>query len=180
MTSVPLPNGQSVGFSSIRAVLGTGKGVSILAVTNHQGNGFAGVFTQRGDVGRTGQNVNETALTLANVNSTTFGKLFAQSVDGQLYAQPLYVPNVTIAGQTHNVIYVATEADSVYAFDADSNTGANANPLWRASLVDTAHGAPRVRPPWIPSTELTATLWYHSWELPALPQSIPALTRCTW
>ena len=105
------------------------------------GNGFAGVFTQHSDIGRTGQNVNETALTLANVNSTSFGKLFAQTVDGQLYAQPLYVPNVTIAGQTHNVIYVATEADSVYAFDADSNTGANANPLWRASLIDTAHGA---------------------------------------
>lgn len=141
VTSVPLPSGQSVGFASIRAVLGTAKGVSILAVTNHQGNGFAGVFTQHGDIGRTGQNVNETALTLANVNSTTFGKLFAQAVDGQLYAQPLYVPNVTIAGQTHNVIYVATEADSVFAFDADSNTGANANPLWRASLIDTAHGA---------------------------------------
>ena len=141
VTSVPLPSGQSAGFASIRAVLGTGKGVSILAVTNHQGNGFAGVFTQHGDIGRTGQNVNETALTLANVNSTTFGKLFAQAVDGQLYAQPLYVPNVTIAGQTHNVIYAATEADSVFAFDADSNTGANANPLWRASLIDAAHGA---------------------------------------
>ena len=141
VTSVPLPSGQSAGFASIRAVLGTGKGVSILAVTNHQGNGFAGVFTQHGDIGRTGQNVNESALTLTNVNSTTFGKLFAQAVDGQLYAQPLYVPNVTIAGQKHNVIYVATEADSVFAFDADSNTGANANPLWRASLIDTAHGA---------------------------------------
>jgi hypothetical protein len=141
VTSVPLPSGKSAGFASIRAVLGTGKGVSILAVTSRQGNGFAGVFTQHGDIGRTGQNINETALTLANVNSTTFGKLFAQAVDGQLYAQPLYVPNVTIAGQTHNVIYAATEADSVFAFDADSNTGANANPLWRASLIDTAHGA---------------------------------------
>ena len=140
-TSVPLPNGQSAGFTSIQAVMGTVRGVSILTVTNHTGNGFAGVFTQHNDSGRTGQNVNETALTPANVNSTSFGKLFAQTVDGQVYAQPLYVPNVSIAGHSHNVIYVATEADSVFAFDADSNTGANANPLWRASLIDAAHGA---------------------------------------
>ena len=62
-------------------------------------------------------------------------------MDGQVYAQTLYVPNVTIASHTHNVIYVATEADSVFAFDADNNTGTNANPLWHASLIDTAHGA---------------------------------------
>jgi hypothetical protein len=141
VTSAALPSGQSAGFVSIQAALGKSKGVSILAVTNHQSNGFAGVFTQHNDIGRTGQNVNETVLTPTNVNSTTFGKLFALTVDGQVYAQPLYVPNVTIAGQTHNVIYVATEADSLFAFDADSNAGASANPLWRASLIDTAHGA---------------------------------------
>ncbi len=141
VTSVTLPSTQSAGFASIQAVLGKAMGVSILTVTNHQGNGFAGVFTQHNDIGRTGQNINETVLTPANVNSTTFGKLFRQAVDGQVYAQPLYVPNVIIAGQAHNVIYVATEADSVFAFDADSNTGASANPLWRASLIDTAHGA---------------------------------------
>jgi hypothetical protein len=140
-TSVALPTGQTAGFASIQAALGAVKGVSILSVTNHQGNGFAGVFTQHNDNGRTGQNINETVLTTANVNSTTFGKLFAQSVDGQVYAQSLYVPNVTIATGNHNVIYVATEADSVFAFDADNNTGTNANPLWRASLIDTAHGA---------------------------------------
>jgi Bacterial Ig-like domain (group 2) len=141
VTSVALPTGQAAGFASIQAVLGAVKGVSVLSVTNHQGNGFAGVFTQHNDIGRTGQNINETVLTTANVNSTTFGKLFAQAVDGQVYAQSLYVPNVTIASGTHNVIYVATEADSVFAFDADNNTGTNANPLWRASLIDTAHGA---------------------------------------
>jgi len=139
--SEALPNNQSAGFTAIQAIVGAVRGVSILTVTNHAGNGFAGVFTQHGDIGRTGQNLNETVLTPANVNSTTFGKLFAQAVDGQLYAQPLYVPNVTIASKTHNVIYVATEADSVYAFDADSNTGTNANPLWHASLIDAAHGA---------------------------------------
>ena len=139
--SAALLTGQSVGFASIQAVIGTVHGVSILTVTNHAGNGFAGVFTQHNDNGRTGQDLNETVLTPTNVNSTTFGKLFAQTVDGDVFAQPLYVPNVTIAGQSHNVIYVATEADSIFAFDADSNTGANASPLWHASLIDTAHGA---------------------------------------
>lgn len=105
------------------------------------------VLTHHNDIARTGANTTETVLTPQNVNSTTFGKLFSDPVDGQVYAQPLYVPSVTMgtgtaqAGTTHNVIFVATEHDSVYAFDADSNTGANANPLWQISLLDLAHGA---------------------------------------
>jgi Bacterial Ig-like domain (group 2) len=142
-TSATLGSGVNAAFTSIQATVGSTKGVSILSVTNHTSNsgGFAGVFTQHNDIGRTGQNLSESALTPTNVNTATFGKLFAQSVDGYIYAQPLYVPNVTIGGSTHNVIYVATEGDSVYAFDADSNTGTNAGLLWHASLIDTAHGA---------------------------------------
>ena len=143
VTSATLGSGVNAGFTSIQAAMGSTKGVSVLSVTNHTSNGigFAGVFTQHNDISRTGQNLNENILTPTNVNTATFGKLFSQPVDGYVYAQPLYVPNVTIAGSTHNVIYVATEGDSVYAFDADSNTGTNAGLLWKASLIDTAHGA---------------------------------------
>lgn len=99
------------------------------------------LLTQHNDISRTGQNLNETILTPSNVNPTQFGKLFSLAVDGQVYAQPLYIPGISIGGVVHNVLIVATENDSVYAFDADSNTSANAKPLWVASMVDAAHGA---------------------------------------
>src|SRR6516162_2095935 len=76
---------------------------------------------------RTGLNWHETILTPSNVNSTQFGKICTLNVDGQILAQPLYVANRTIPGKgTHNVVYVATENDSVYAFDADTP----GPPLW--------------------------------------------------
>src|SRR5580698_6833273 len=90
------------------------------------------VTTHHYDIGRTGQNTSETLLTPANVNSTTFGRLFTEPVDGLIYAQPLYMPGVAIPNQgTHNVVYVETENDSVYAFDADTGGAA----LWQVSFL---------------------------------------------
>src|SRR5262249_20447924 len=99
------------------------------------------VSTYHNDNARLGLNAQEKQLTLANVNPNQFGKLFSQPVDGFVYAQPLYLPNVNIPGKgIHNVVYVATEHDSVYAFDADGNGGINGHPLWASKFVDPAAG----------------------------------------
>jgi hypothetical protein len=106
-----------------------------------QAHAQVSVTTSRNDNSRDGQNLGETILTPDNVNVSTFGKLFAHNVDGYVYAQPLYVPNVTIPGLgTHNVVYVATQHDSIYAFDADNKTGMNASPLWHRSLIHPKRG----------------------------------------
>jgi hypothetical protein len=94
---------------------------------------YAGTFTYHNDNLRTGQNLSETVLTLSNVNQNQFGKLFSYPTDGMAFASPLYVANVSIPGQGyHNVVYVATENDSVYAFDAD---GVTTTPLWHVSFL---------------------------------------------
>ena len=99
---------------------------------------FAGVLTWHNDPARTGQNRGETLLTPALVNRKHFGKLFSYRVDGQLYAQPLYVPGVRVAGrQTHDIVIAATEHDSVYAFDA---RGLTQQSLWRDSFINPARG----------------------------------------
>lgn len=92
------------------------------------------VTTYHYDNLRTGQNVTETTLTTANVNQAKFGKLGELMVDGKVDAQPLYLSNVSIPGVgTRNVLYVATEHGSVFAFDADNVSGTAAKPLWQIS-----------------------------------------------
>ncbi len=95
------------------------------------------VLTNKYDNNRDGLNSSETLLTSANVNSTTFGKLFAANVDGYVSAQPLYMYGLTLNGATHNVAFVATENDSVFAFDADSGAL-----LWQISLLYPSGSAP--------------------------------------
>ena len=97
------------------------------------GSSPVSILTQHNDNGRSGANLNESVLTAANVNVNQFGKLFIRPVDGHIYAQPLYVPGLTIPGKgMHNVVFVATMHNSLYAFDAD-NPAASA-PLWQVSL----------------------------------------------
>jgi len=112
--------------------------------------GQVNVTTYHNDTLRTGQNIHETTLTTSLVQESTFGKLFTQPVDGQIYAEPLVLANLKIPGKgVHTVVYVATENDSVFAFDGNSNTGSNANPLWQVSFINPAKGITTV-----PSSDL--------------------------
>jgi hypothetical protein len=110
--------------------------LTIACLTSAAGQSTLGVFTQQYYNARTGNNIYEKILTPKNVNATKFGKLFSFTVDGQVYAQPLWVQGVNIPGQgTHTVVYVATEMDSVFAFDANSGVQ-----LWQANFTDMANG----------------------------------------
>ena len=95
---------------------------------------LAGVFTYHNDISRAGANTQEFALNTTTVTTSTFGKLFSCTVDAAVYAQPLWVANLMINGSAHNAVFVATEKDSVYAFDADS---ASCQILWQKSLTGT-------------------------------------------
>jgi len=96
-----------------------------------------GVFTYHYNISRDGTNTHEYALTPSTVKTSTFGKLFSCPADGAIYAQPLWIPNLMVAGSSHNVVIVATQHESVYAFDADVTS---CTILWHIDLIDSAHG----------------------------------------
>ena len=109
--------------------------MATLTVTGNS-TGSTDVVTHHYDISRSGVNSAETALTTSNVNSMTFGKVGEFSVDGQIDGQTLYLSQLTIPGQgTKNVLYVATENDSVYAVDADSISGTNVTVIWKSSVL---------------------------------------------
>jgi len=148
-----LATGAATGTTTISATLNSVSGSTSATVTaaNTQS---VNVTTWHFDNNRSGLNPTETALTPGNVNSSSFGKLFSYQTDGYVYAEPLLMSNVTINGAKHNVIYVATENDSVYAFDADNyGTGA---PLWQVSLLQ-AGETPLTGAPIKPVEGITST-----------------------
>lgn len=98
---------------------------------------LAGVTTYHNNQSRDGVNAQEFALTTTSVRATSFGKLFSCAVDGAVYTEPLWLPAVSINGSSHNVVFMATQHDSLYAFDADASP---CQQLWHANLLDAAHG----------------------------------------
>ncbi len=123
-------------------VLPSASGNASIAVSN-----LPGVFTYHNDLARDGANSQEYALKPSTVNTTTFGKLFScatassseiQAGQGAVYTQPLWVPGMNIGGAVHNVIFVATQHDTVFAFDADASPCVT---YWKVNLLDTLHGA---------------------------------------
>ena len=122
--------GTQPGQHTITAVSNANASVSgsaLMAVTD-----LLGVYTNHNDNARTGQNLQEYGLTSATVTPSTFGQLFSCPVDGYVYAQPLWVASLNFGGTTHNVAFIATEHDSVYAFDADSQ---NCIQLWQKNFL---------------------------------------------
>lgn len=98
---------------------------------------LSGISTYHHDLARDGVNSQEYALTPARVNKKNFGKLFSCGVDGAVYTEPLWIPGLNVNGSIHNVIFVATQHDSLYAFDADASS---CQQLWQVSLIDVPHG----------------------------------------
>ncbi|MDB5331402.1 MAG: hypothetical protein JWP03_2553, partial [Phycisphaerales bacterium] len=162
-------NGQQYNLTDTNQIINTGGfdpgeayGVSESLPWAQVGNPGTAVLTGHDDNARSGLNSSELQLTPGNVNQATFGKKFSYSVDGQVYAQPLYVPNLAIPGKgIHNVVIIATEHDSVYAFDADnSSTATGGGLLWQVSMGNAAvspppgnvwgyrYGGPNIQP-WI-------------------------------
>ncbi len=132
ISSGGLATGQGGGTTTISAALNSVKGSTTATVTV---SGKTNITTFHVDTNRSGLNDQETVLTTANVAPATFGKLFSCPVDGYVYGEPLILSGQTINGARHNVLYVATENDSVYAYDADTCGGGT--PLWKVSLLQT-------------------------------------------
>jgi outer membrane protein assembly factor BamB len=133
----------SASYTTPAAAIADNSAMFSVVVTNSAGSVTSGnaaltvnatavgdVATFKNDLARTGQNLTETVLTPANVNSTSFGLLHAVMVDGKVDAQPLYLSQVPISGKPHNIAFAATEHGSVYAIDADAGT-----PIWQVSLL---------------------------------------------
>ncbi len=125
-----LATGQGGGTTTISAALSGKTGSTTASVTL---GGTTSITTWHVDTNRSGLNSQEATLTPANVSASSFGKLFSCPVDGYVYGEPLILSNQTINGGQHNVLYVATENDSVYAYDAD--TCGSGTPLWKVSLL---------------------------------------------
>jgi Bacterial Ig-like domain (group 2) len=149
--SAGLAGGLLAGSSTITATLSGVSGTASLAVT---GSGVK-VPLFHFDAARTGLNPTEGILSPATVSTPSFGKLFSYTLDGYVYGQPLLVSNLTMAdGTTHNVVFVATENDSVYAFDSDNyGTGA---PLWKTPLLQSGE-SPLTNAPIAPVEGVTST-----------------------
>ena len=138
-------NGQTTStasFSSVSAGVYTITATSIADNTKSASatigvTDLAGVFTYHNNLSRDGSNPSEYTLTASNVTAATFGKLFSCVADGAIYTQPLWVANLTIGGAKHNVVFVATQHESLYAFDADASPCVT---LWHVSLIDSNHG----------------------------------------
>src|SRR4051812_38334696 len=119
--------------------LGTAYALALSLPVSPHAAAQVNVWTYHNDNLRTGANLQEGILTPANVNSSTFGKLFSYGLDGDVYAQPLYMSGVDIPGRgARNVVFVATEHNSVYALDGDSSGGASGGVLWQANLGPSA------------------------------------------
>ena len=120
------------GTHTVTATSGGTSGSATIYLTD-----LKGVLTYHNDNARDGINTRELALSSSTVTTATFGKLFSCVVDGAVYAQPLWMKGVSIAGGIHNIIVVATQHDSVYVFDADANPCVT---YWHINLLDTLHG----------------------------------------
>ena len=141
-------NGAQIQVTVSNSAGSTPSNTVTLTVTTTTPPSSVNILTYHNDVGRTGQNLNETILTHSNVNSTSFGKKAFLTTDGLVDAEPLYVSNLKIGGVTHNVVFVVTEHNSVYAFDADTFTQ-----LWKVSMTpsgetssDAVNGCGQVSP----------------------------------